>query len=296
MLECSFRSSQSWLVFILYLSILLPSSLRCSHSFSFRTTHIVICMDTNEVMEAEPRILKNYMIDSWCSDVSPSLRKEAEGKAYRHGVTCCLKTMKALRNAVRETTIVPVKRSTTSTTKKTEKKTDDIATTRRIMDFGEAHKMQSAPLFAGKYTEEGGWTQVKTKHLSQLCACGKSTRFYCICSVGTMRCKDCFIRHCRDHTSSHECSDSCAPDCSGKAEVLAAEGVELVTTQKRKRNNPSQAVQSRCVVCRAKTCYCCSACGFENETALCHVSTGRNCIHIHATSEHKQSGSKHEHI
>ena len=31
------------------------------------------------------------------------------------------------------------------------------AATRRILDFSETHKMQSAPLFAGKYTQEGGW-------------------------------------------------------------------------------------------------------------------------------------------
>jgi len=165
---------------------------------------------------------------------------------------------------------------------------------RRIMDFSEAHKMQSAPLFAGKYTEEGGWTQVKTKHLSQLCTCGKSTRFYCICSVGVMRCKDCFIRHCREHTGNHECTRSCPPSCD-RAGVpdgrsLIAEGVELVTTKKRKRNNPTQAIQSRCAVCKAKTCYCCSACGFEKEVALCHVSTGRNCLPIHTSECHANDG------
>ena len=31
-----------------------------------------------------------------------------------------------------------------------------VAVTRRVMGFSEAHKMQSAPFFAGKYTEEGG--------------------------------------------------------------------------------------------------------------------------------------------
>ena len=59
--------------------------------------------------------------------------------------------MRALRNAVRETTLVVQRPTATS---------DDnnaVAATRRIMDFSEAHKMQSAHLFAGKYTEEGGW-------------------------------------------------------------------------------------------------------------------------------------------
>ncbi len=131
-------------------------------------------------------------------------------------------------------------------------------------------------------------TQVKTKHLSQLCACGKSTRFYCICTVGVMRCKDCFIKHCRDHTNQHACTAACPPDCGGAPEVLV-EGVELVTTKKRKRNNPTQAIQSRCVVCKAKTCYCCSACGTEKEVALCHVSTGRNCLPIHISEYHHNS-------
>ena len=104
---------------------------------------------------------------------------------------------------------------------------------------------------------------MKTKHLSQLCACGKSTRFYCICSVGAMRCKDCFIKHCRDQTNPHECTVACEPGCEaacasaeGGGGVLLAEGVGLVTTKKRKRNHPTQAIQSRCVVCKAKTCYC----------------------------------------
>jgi hypothetical protein len=131
-------------------------------------------------------------------------------------------------------------------------------------------------------------TQVKTKHLSQLCACGKSTRFYCICTVGVMRCKDCFIKHCRDHTNQHACTESCPPDCEGVPEVLV-EGVDLVTTKKRKRNNPTQAIQSRCVICRAKTCYCCSACGTEKEVALCHVSTGRNCLPLHISEHHHNS-------
>ena len=130
---------------------------------------------------------------------------------------------------------------------------------------------------------------MKTKHLSQLCQCGKSTRFYCICSVGVMRCKDCFIKHCRDHTHSHECTETCPPHCDAKGGEVMAEGVELVTTKKRKRNNPTQAIQSRCVVCKAKTCYCCSACGFEKEVALCHVSTGRNCLPIHTSEVHTRT-------
>lgn len=130
-------------------------------------------MDTNEVMESEQRILSNYMIDSWCSNaLSPALKKEAEGKAHRHGVTSCLKTMRAMRNAVRETTLV-VRRpppaaaasaasragGTVAAASAAALAVDEsaVATTRRIMDFTETHKMQSAPLFAGKYTEEGGW-------------------------------------------------------------------------------------------------------------------------------------------
>ena len=113
-------------------------------------------MDTKEVMGSEQRIMSNYMIDAWCSNaLSPALKKEADGKAHRHGVTCGLRTMRALRNAVRETTLV-VRRPTTTTTGADD--TDSaVAVTRRIMDFGETHKMQSAPLFAGKYTDEGGW-------------------------------------------------------------------------------------------------------------------------------------------
>ena len=112
-----------------------------------------------------------------------------------------------------------------------------------------------------------------------------------------MRCKDCFIKHCRDHTN-HACTEACPPDCGGAPEVLV-EGVELVTTKKRKRNNPTQAIQSRCVVCKAKTCYCCSACGTEKEVALCHVSTGRNCLPIHISEHHhnskKNTSEEHHH-
>ena len=251
---------------------------------------VVICMNANEVLESETCILSNYGIESWCSGVSSSLRLEAEGKAHRHGTPCCLKTMRALRSSVRQTTLVVPKQQSSS--KKNASSTannnsNDVSVTRRIMEFGEAHKMQSAPLFAGKYTEEGGWTQVKTKHLSQLCTCGKSTRFYCICSIGVMRCKDCFLAHCKDH-SGHKCGPNCGPNCNESGADVIADGVELVTTKKRKRNNPAQAIQSRCVVCKAKTCYCCSSCGFEKEAALCHVSTGRNCLQLHATEKHSK--------
>jgi superfamily II DNA helicase RecQ len=130
----------------------------------------------NEVMNSELSILKRHLIDAWCSQnaLSPSLKQESEVKAHRHGVTCGLKTMRALRNAISETTLVVQKPS--------QHDTDSVvSTTRRILNLSEAHKMQSAPNFSGKYVEDVGWTQVKTKHLSQLCACGKSTRFYCIC-------------------------------------------------------------------------------------------------------------------
>jgi len=258
---------------------------------------VVICMNANEVMESETRILNNYGIESWCSGVSSSLRLEAEGKAHRHGAPCCLKTMRALRNAVRQTTLVVPKQQSSSSKKNASSTIDnsnanDVSVTRRIIEFGETHKMQSAPLFAGKYTEEGGWTQVKTKHLSQLCACGKSTRFYCICSIGVMRCKDCFLAHCKDH-SGHTCTEACGPNCNESGADVIADGVELVTTHKRKRNNPAQAIQSRCVVCKAKTCYCCSSCGFEKEAALCHVSTGRNCLQLHATEKHSKKSASH---
>ncbi|KAL7538824.1 hypothetical protein ACHAWF_006223 [Thalassiosira exigua] len=273
---------------------------KCSHSYLDRAK-AVICLDTRQVLDSEARILGNYGIAAWCSNaLSLALRREAEGKAHRHGVACCLKTMKALRSAVRETTLLvqraPGPTVTCGHQAAAARAAEEcaVAATRRIMDWSEAHKMQSAPLFAGKYTEESGWTQVKTKHLSQLCTCGKSTRFYCICSVGVMRCKDCFIQHCRDHSNQHQCTDTCAPDCARGTDVLA-HGVELVTTKKRKRNNPTQAIQSRCVVCKAKTCYCCSACGFENEVALCHVSTGRNCLPMHASSHHSDCGHTHHH-
>ncbi|KAL3810828.1 hypothetical protein ACHAXA_007518 [Cyclostephanos tholiformis] len=255
---------------------------RCLHPRSERSK-IVLAFDADEVKDSELRILNNYMIDAWCSNaLSPGLRREAKGKAHRHGAPCCLRTLRDMRNAVREHTLV-VRRSATPHNNDT----DTVAATRRIMDFTEEHKMQSAPLFAGKFTDDG-WTQVKTKHLSQLCACGKSTRFYCICTVGVMRCKDCFIKHCRDHTNQHECTEACPPNCEGAPKVLV-EGVELVTTKKRKRNNPTQAIQSRCVICRAKTCYCCSACGTEKEVALCHVSTGRNCLPLHISEHHQNS-------
>ena len=97
--------------------------------------------------------MNNYMIDAWSSNaLSPALKKEAEGKAHRHGVTGGLKTMRALRNAVHETTLV-VRRPASAGTDAD----SAVAATRRIMDFSETHKMQSAPLFAGKWTEEGGW-------------------------------------------------------------------------------------------------------------------------------------------
>eukprot|EP00804_Cyclotella_cryptica_P015995 CCRYP_004150-RA/>CCRYP_004150-RA protein AED:0.25 eAED:0.25 QI:2271/0.5/0.66/1/0/0.33/3/0/136 len=107
--------------------------------------------------------------------LSPALKQESEMKTHRHGVTCGLKTMRALRNAVSETTIV-VQNPKTDADRV-------VSTTKRILSLSEAHKMQSAPNFSGKYVEDVGWTQVKTKHLSQLCQCGKSTRFYCICST-----------------------------------------------------------------------------------------------------------------
>jgi hypothetical protein len=73
--------------------------------------------------------------------------------------------------------------------------------------------------------------------------------------------------------------------CGDKTELLA-EGIDLVTSKKRKANNPNQALQSRCVVCKAKTCLCCSACGEHDEKPLCDVTTGRNCLAIHISEQH----------
>lgn len=135
----------------------------------------VISLDSKMAMNSESTILTNHMIDSWCSPnaLSPALKKDSERKAHRHGVNCGLKTLRALRNAASETTLVVQKPKTANERA--------ISTTKRILSLSEAHKMQSAPNFSGKYVEDVGWTQVKTKHLSQLCVCGKSTRFYCIC-------------------------------------------------------------------------------------------------------------------
>ena len=126
-------------------------------------------------INTESSILGRHMIDAWCSEnaLSPALKRESEVKTHRHGVTCGLKTMRALRNAISETTIV-VQNPRSDADRV-------VSTTKRILNLSEAHKMQSAPNFSGKYIEDVGWTQVKTKHLSQLCQCGKSTRFYCIC-------------------------------------------------------------------------------------------------------------------
>jgi hypothetical protein len=112
----------------------------------------VLAFDADEVKDSELRILNNYMIDAWCSNaLSPGLRKEAKGKAHRHGAPCCLRTMRDMRSAVREHTLV-VRRSATP---HTNNDNDTVAATRRIMDFTEEHKMQSAPLFAGKFTDDG---------------------------------------------------------------------------------------------------------------------------------------------
>lgn len=112
----------------------------------------MLAFDADEVKDSELRILNNYMIDAWCSNaLSPGLRKEAKGKAHRHGAPCCLSTMRDMRSAVREHTLV-VRRSATP---HTNNDNDTVAATRRIMDFTEEHKMQSAPLFAGKFTNDG---------------------------------------------------------------------------------------------------------------------------------------------
>lgn len=102
-----------------------------------------------------------------------------------------------------------------------------------------------------------------------------------------MRCKECFLKHCRDHMSSG--NEGCDV-CGEKTEILA-EGVDLVASKKRKPNNPNQAIQSRCAVCRAKTCLCCSSCG-DPEVPLCDVTTGRNCLAMHIAEHHS---CKHDH-
>lgn len=117
-------------------------------------------MDSNEVLDSETRILSNYGIDAWCSDaLCPALKKEARGKARRHGAgSMGLWTMRALRNAVRETTLVVPRRPPKAASASANDDAAAVAAaTRRILDFSETHKMQSAPLFAGKYTQEGGW-------------------------------------------------------------------------------------------------------------------------------------------
>ena len=133
-----------------YLGFVCDRSLTLTFLPRKQNKNSALTFDVNEVKVSELRILNNYMIDAWCSNnaLSPGLRKEAKGKAYRHGAPCCLKTMRDIRNAVREHTIV-VRRLTTPNDN------DAVAATRRIMDFTEEHKMQSAPLFAGKFTDDG---------------------------------------------------------------------------------------------------------------------------------------------
>ena len=114
--------------------------------------------------DSEQHILNNYMIDAWCSNaLSPGLRKEIKGKTHRYGAPCCLKTLREIRNTVRETTlrVHAARRGMTSTTERGHDivhphlSSTDVAPARRIMEFTGEHKMQSAPLFAGKFTDDG---------------------------------------------------------------------------------------------------------------------------------------------
>ena len=114
-------------------------------------------MSTKDIFDGESRILTNYSIDACYSydSLSPSLRREAESKAHRHGVTCGLKTLRALRNATRETTLVVNPKKNGSVRNRhsdsgDENRKHDSSSARKIPEWSETHKMQSAPLFAGK--------------------------------------------------------------------------------------------------------------------------------------------------
>ncbi|EJK75593.1 hypothetical protein THAOC_02678, partial [Thalassiosira oceanica] len=120
-----------------------------------------ICMSSKDIFDREARILTNYSIDASYSynSLSPALRREAESKAHRHGVTCGLKTLRALRNAIRETTLVvnPKKNGSVHSNRHAgsgdENRKHDSShssSARKIAGWSETHKMQSAPLFAGK--------------------------------------------------------------------------------------------------------------------------------------------------
>ena len=125
-------------------------------------------MSSKDILDGESRILTNYSIDSCYSydSLSPSLRREAEGKAHRHGVTCGLKTLRALRNATRETTLVvnPKKNGSVHSHSYDESgdedRKPDSLSARKIAEWSETHKMQSAPLFAGKVRSEHSFQMV----------------------------------------------------------------------------------------------------------------------------------------
>ena len=56
-----------------------------------------------------------------------------------------------------------------------------------------------------------------------------------------MRCKDCFLKHCRDHMSNDP-EDGCDV-CGGKTELLA-EGIDLVTSKKGSRTIQTKPVKA----------------------------------------------------
>ena len=89
--------------------------------------------------------------------------------------------------------------------------------------------------FAGKSEYLWYWSTLLWAHLYIII----------IYSVGTMRCKECFLKHCRDHMSSG--NEGCDV-CGEKTEILA-EGVDLVASKKKKTKQPqsSYSKQMCCV-------------------------------------------------
>lgn len=182
-------------------------------------------MSSKDIFDREARILTNYSIDASYSynSLSPALRREAESKAHRHGVTCGLKTLRALRNAIRETTLVvnPKKNGSVHSNRHAgsgdENRKHDSShssSARKIAGWSETHKMQSAPLFAGK---------VSSNDYSQLVLLESDTSnfVYLIKVHRGWRVDTGALSHsCQRHTScrSYECliTFSPIPFCSGQ--------------------------------------------------------------------------------
>ena len=71
--------------------------------------------------------------------------------------------------------------------------------------------------------------------------------------------------------------------------VPTPRAAHLTPTRKRKSNNPSQSLQSKCVVCGMKTRDICSSCYDRNsqkEVPVCHSKTGRTCFAQHLAKSH----------